>query len=137
MKNQEKFTSRSNKLKKQGTNSQTISAYHVRYSLTGISTDILLSSLVSFGFCLVVVFLFVCLFVFKLKIYILLHIRQCRRVNDKNVFTQPISGHKITFFWPKYAWIIGPKSINIHWLDFHFQPNFNVETTLIHHVEST
>ena len=97
MKNQKKFTSRSNKLKKQGTNSQTISAYHVRYSLTGISTDILFSSLVSFAFCLVAVF-FVCLFAFKLKIYILLHIRQCRRVNDKKIFTQPISGHKIAFF---------------------------------------
>ena len=136
MKNQKKFTSRSNKLKKQGTNSQTISTCHVRYSLTGISTDILFSSLVSFGFCLVAVF-FACLFAFKLKIYILLHIRQCRRVNDKNFFTQPISGHKIAFFQPKYAWIIGPTSINIRRLDFHFQPNFNVETTLIHHFEST
>ena len=42
-------------------------------------------------------FLFVACFL-KLKIYILIHIRLCERVSDKKFFTQPISGHKTTFF---------------------------------------
>ena len=136
MKNQEKFTSRSNKLKKTRNKfANDISVSRQIFSDGNIHRYS--PFFFSFFWFLSRCCFFVCLFVFKLKIYILLHIRQCRRVNDKKFFTQPISGHKITFFWPKYAWIIGPKSINIHWLDFHFQPNFNVETTLIHHFEST
>ena len=48
-------------------------------------------------FCVVVVFcLFICFL--KLKVYILIHIRLCGRVNDKKIFTRLISGHKATFW---------------------------------------
>ena len=91
MNNQEKFTTRSSKVKVHRTNSQTILSYPVRFS-----TDILFSSLVSF-------FAFLCLLVFllqwlKLKIYVLIHIWLCGRVNDKEILSQPISVSKITFF---------------------------------------
>ena len=56
MNNQEKFTTRSSKLKVRRANPQTISSYSVRFS-----TDIIFSSLVSFAFCLVA-FLFIYLF---------------------------------------------------------------------------
>ena len=35
----------------------------------------------------------------NLKIYILIHIRLCGKVSDKNFFTRPISGNN-TIFWP-------------------------------------
>ena len=63
------------------------------------SGDILFSSLVSFDFFAFLFFFFACLFVFlKSKMYILTHIRLCRRVSDKGIFTRPISGNKTTFF---------------------------------------
>ena len=54
-------------------------------------------SLFSTFFC----FLFVCVCVLKQKVYILIHIRLCRQVNDKTNFTHPTSENKTTFFWPK------------------------------------
>ena len=102
MNNQEKFTTRTSKLKIRRAYSQTISSYPVRFS-----TDILFSYLVSFAFCLLVLlfflrfFCFFC-FIFKSKIYILIHIRLCGRVSDKKIFTRPISGNKINFFWPNF-----------------------------------
>ena len=44
------------------------------------------------------IFLLVCLF-FEIKNTLLIHIRLCGRVSDKKVFTRPISGNKITFFF--------------------------------------
>ena len=70
MNNQGKFTSRSSNLKVHRANSQTISPYPVRFS-----TDIIFSSLVSFDFCPLI---FLCFLFFKLKMYILIHIRKCR-----------------------------------------------------------
>ena len=67
-------------------NSQTISSYPVRFP-----TDIFFSSLLSFAFCLFVIFFF---FFFYLKIFILIHIGLCRRVID---FSRPISGNKTIF----------------------------------------
>ena len=94
MNNHQKFTAGSSKLKKHRANSQTISSYPVRYS-----RDTPFSYSVSFAFVLLVSFCFV-LFFLKLKIYILIHIRQRRRVKDKIIFTQPISENKSNFFLP-------------------------------------
>ena len=88
--NQEKFKTRSNKLKVHRANSQTKSLYLVRFF-----TDISFSSLVSFTFCLLVIFVF---FFLKLKIYILIHIRLYERMSNKTFFTRPVSGNKTTFF---------------------------------------
>ena len=52
---------------------------------------ILFSSLGSF------VFLFICCFL-KLKMYVLIHIRLCRQVSDKNFFTRQIFGNKTTIY---------------------------------------
>ena len=68
MNNQEKNTTRSNKLKVRGINSQTMLVYPVRFF-----TDILFLSLVSFAFYLLVIFVGF----FKLKIYILIHTLLC------------------------------------------------------------
>ena len=62
--------------------------------LLRFSTDIVFSSLVPFAFCLLVI-LFI--FFLKLKTYILIHIRLCRWVGDKNILTWPISRNKTTF----------------------------------------
>ena len=118
MNNQEKFTTRSNKLKVHRANLRTISSYPVRFA-----NDIIVSrqifhrySLFFFSFlCLLTsclflflffsflffcfVFFFVLLFVYEWKIYILIHIRQYRRVDDKKFFTRPISGNKTTLFF--------------------------------------
>ena len=80
--NQEKFTTRSSKLKVHRANSQTTSSYPVRFS-----SDILFSFLVSFAFFVFLFSFFV--FVLKLKIYILIHIQLCRQVTDKETFTWP------------------------------------------------
>ena len=67
---------------------------------------ILFSSLVYFAFFVFfIVFLF-CLFVcsLKLKIYILIQIRLCRRVSDKFFFNRPVSMNKTTFFGPGFVW---------------------------------
>ena len=102
---QEKVTTRPRSSKSvHRANSQTISSYSVRFS-----TDILFSSLASFAFCPLVIFVVFCLFL-KSKAYILIHIRLCWQVSDKNVFTQTISGNKTTFF---LAWGI---SFNIIFL---------------------
>ena len=99
MNNQEKFATRSCKLKIHRANFQMRSSYPVRFS-----TDILFYSLVSFPFScyvFVVAFLFLFLFFFyflKLKTYILIHIWLCGRVSDKKNFTWPFSGNKTTFF---------------------------------------
>ena len=58
------------------------------------SGDILFSSLISFAF------FDSCLCFLELKMYILIHIRRCGRVSDKKNSTRPVSGNKITFFWP-------------------------------------
>ena len=87
MNNQEKFTTRASTLKVHRSNSQTKSSYLFRFF-----TDILFSFLVSFAFCLLA------LVFFKLKIFILIHIRLCGRVSDKKIFTRPISGNQNTFF---------------------------------------
>ena len=94
MNNQEKLTTRSNKVKVHIANSQTISFYPVRFS-----TDILFSSIVSFAFFFRFSFGLVFL---KIKIYILIHIQLCGRVTDKNIFNRLISENKTTFFGPSY-----------------------------------
>ena len=68
------------------------------FFLNQFAGDFLFSSLLSFFFFCILVFLLVCSL--KWKIYILIHIWLCRRVSDKDFFTQPISGNK-TAFWPK------------------------------------
>ena len=95
MNNQEKFMTQSNKLKVHRENSQTISLYPIAFS-----ADILFSSLVSFSFCLLVVFFCVCYF--KLAICILIHIRLCRLMSAKKIFTGPISRSKTNFFCPYF-----------------------------------
>ena len=40
--------------------------------------------------------------------YILLHIRLCGRVSDKEIFTRPISGNKITFFGLRSSFVPYP-----------------------------
>ena len=54
-------------------------------------------------FCFFLYSCFFCLFVcfLKLKTCILIHIRLCGRVSDKNSFTWPISGNNTTFFHPR------------------------------------
>ena len=82
MNNQKKFTTRSIKLKKHRANSQTISSFPVKFSTYYLFFSffcLFLSSCFAL-FCIVFVFFFVFL---KLKIYILIHIRLCRRVSDK------------------------------------------------------
>ena len=66
-----------------------------------VSFLIKLQALVSFAFFFTFLlcfafFLLVCFL--KLKIYILMHIRLCERLDDKNFFTRPVSGNKTTFF---------------------------------------
>ena len=66
------------------------------------SRDILFYSLVSFVFFFILVcLLFICSFL-NTKMYIVIHIRLCRRVRDKKIFTRPISGNKqdYFFYWP-------------------------------------
>ena len=70
--NQEKFMTRSSKLKVHKANSHSISSYPIKFF-----TDILFSSLVSFAFCFLVFY-----FLKKLKIYIMIHIRLCGQVSD-------------------------------------------------------
>ena len=48
-------------------------------------------------------FVYMCVFFSKQKIYILIYIRLCGRANDKKFFTRPISGNKTTFFGLKTA----------------------------------
>ena len=60
-----------------------------KYSLFFITFDTFFDS------CLFVV----CCFL-KWKMYILIHIRLCGWVSDKNIFTRPISENKTLFFWP-------------------------------------
>ena len=92
--NQEKLTTRLNKLKVHRVNLQRTSWYLVRFTI-----DILITSLVSFTFfCLPVFFLF-CFFgffyfFFKLKIT---YSDKNSTMSDKNIFTLPISGNKTTF----------------------------------------
>ena len=74
------------KLKVHWANSQTISSHPVRFS-----TDIIFSL-----FCFLPSCFF--LFVFKLKIYILIRIRLCGGVVDRKKFTWPISRNNTTFF---------------------------------------
>ena len=105
MNNQQKFITRSRKLKVHRANSQTMS-YHVRFSTDTVRNNsiffllplfgffFLFSSLLSFALCF-------CVCVLKQKVYILINIRLYGRVGDKTNFTQPISGNKTTFFWPK------------------------------------
>ena len=107
MNNQEKFMTRSRRLKVHRADSQTM-LYHFRFS-TGTARNnsifFLLSFFGLFSFSLFLstffCFLFVCVCVLKQKVYILIHIRLCGRVSDKANFTQPISANKATFFWPK------------------------------------
>ena len=116
MNNQEKFTTRSNKLKVHRANLRTISSYPVRFandiivsrqifhryslflfSFLCLSTSCLFLFLF-FSFLFFFCFFFVLFFVYEWKIYILIHIRQYRRVDDKKIFTRPISGNKTTLF---------------------------------------
>ena len=91
MSNQDKFTTRSNKLKVHRAKLQTISSYPVTFSV-----DILFSSLVSLLFCLPV-FLFLN-YTITHFFFFEMHIWLCGRVCDKKVFTRPISGNRINFF---------------------------------------
>ena len=106
MNNQEKFMTRSRRLKVHRANSQTMS-YHVRFSRYSSQQQHFLSTLILwflffFSFLLYFLLLFVCLCkCFKQKVYTLIHIRLCGRVSDKMNFTQPISQNKTTFFWPR------------------------------------
>ena len=43
---------------------------------------------------------------FKLKLYILIHIRLSGRVSDKIIFIRPISGNKATFFCPNLLFLL-------------------------------
>ena len=71
--NQEKFMTRSSKLKVHKANSHSISSHPIKFF-----TDILFSSLVSFAFCFLDF-----LFFKKIKnIYIMIHIRLCGQVSD-------------------------------------------------------
>ena len=79
-----------NKLKVHRANSQTISSYPVRFS-----TDIVFSSLVSFVFCLLVIFGFV-LYIFDYADGWAL----------RKIFTGPISGNKTTFFWHNFFLVL-------------------------------
>ena len=102
MNNQEKFITWSRRLKVHRANSQKMS-YHVRFSRYCsqqqhfLSTVILWFHFFSTFFC----FLFVCVYVLKQKVYILIHIRLCGRVSDKRNFTLPISENNSIFFWSK------------------------------------
>ena len=107
MNNQEKFMTRSWRLKVHRANSQTM-LYHVRFSTDTVHNNsifFLLSFFRFFSFSLFFsiffCFLFVCISALKQKVYILIHIRLCMQVSDEMNFNQPISGNKITFFWPK------------------------------------
>ena len=88
MNNQEKFTTRSSKLKVHIANSQTIPSHPVRFS-----TDNPFSSIVSFAFsCLFA------LFVIEIKhIYSDTHLTM-RAGGDKKIFTRPISENRTTLF---------------------------------------
>ena len=51
-------------------------------------------------FCSIFFVCFIFVFVFlKLKIFILIHVRLCGPVSDKEIFIQPISGNKATFIF--------------------------------------
>ena len=69
--------------------------YPVRFS-----TYIIFSSLVSFAFCLLVFFLFFIVF-FTLEICILIHMRLCGRVSDKEILNRPILawGESVGYNW--------------------------------------
>ena len=78
----------SSKLKVHRAHSQAISWYTVRFSRYTLFFSFFLS-----------------LFFFKkLEIYIMIHIWLSGLVSDKNIFTQPISGNKITFFASLLEW---------------------------------
>ena len=65
------------------------------------SGDIIFSSLVYFA-SFVFLFFFACLFVcfFKVKIYILIHIRLCGWVSEKNFSPGLCPETRLPFFWP-------------------------------------
>ena len=90
---QEKFTTRSSKLKVHSKFVNDIESHSIfhRYSL-------FFFSFFSF-FCLLVWF---CFFLFEIMnvIDILIHIRLSRQMGDEKKFTQSISRNKATFFWP-------------------------------------
>ena len=86
MTKQEKFTTRSSKLKVNKSKQ-----YH-RFPLDFLQIFSFL--LQSFFFC----FLSSWSRFFKLKIFIRIHIRLCGRVSDKKILTRPISGNKTIFF---------------------------------------
>ena len=67
------------------------------------SGDILFSSLVSFAFLILALFVW-CFS--NLKMHILSHIRLCERVSDKHFFIRSISGNKTTFFCGLTKWKI-------------------------------
>ena len=83
-------------LKVHRTNSQTI-LYHVRFSAdTASQQQHFLSSFLWFLF--VFQYFCLCVYFFKQKIYILVHIRLCGRVSGKKkFFTRPISANKTAF----------------------------------------
>ena len=60
-------------------------------------------------------FLFVCVLFFEIKIYILIHIRLCGWVNNKKIFTRPISGNKTTFFGPS---VVDGNNLHCQWSGF-------------------
>ena len=106
MKNQEKFSTRSSKLKEHRTLAKDIVSRQIirRYCLQQhfllfsclVSFAFIFSSLICFAFCLCV-----CVF-FKQRIYILIPIRLCRRLCDKKNFTRPSSGNKTNFVLAQY-----------------------------------
>ena len=86
MKDQKKFTTRWSKLKVHSKLAHDIKSRQIchRYTLFFFSLFCFLSS------CLFVFFV-LCLSFFKLKIYILIHIRLCGRVSDKTILTRSIA----------------------------------------------
>ena len=91
---QDKFTTRSSKLKVYRANSQTISSYPVKFSTDSLFFFSFFCSFFSFFFfCLLVLF-----FCFKSKIYILKQIRLCRLLRDKKFSPGRFPEKRLLFF---------------------------------------
>ena len=101
------FVGWSCKLKVHRTNLQTIRSYPERFSTDTVNNNNIFFLLFFFGFFYFSIFfsffcfLLVCKCVFcsKPKIHILIHIRLCERLSEKNNFTRLTSGNKTAYFF--------------------------------------
>ena len=100
-------------LKVHRTNSQTI-LYHVRFSAdTASQQQHFLSSFLWFLF--VFQYFCLCVYFFKQKIYILVHIRLCGRVSGKKNFSPGQFPQTRLLFWPNLSYALFCFSIrNLH-----------------------